>query len=56
MEYQRCYGDVKIICFYFLLIEPKLSLQLKIIFFLFLRPLLNIVCNIISNFVYYIDI
>ena len=38
MEYQRCYGDVKIICFYFLLIEPKVSLQLKIIFFYFCVP------------------
>ena len=32
MEYQGCYGDVKIICFYVLLIEPKVSLKLNFVF------------------------
>ena len=55
MQYGGCYGGVKIFRFYFSLIEPKVSLQLKIIF-LCLRPFVNIVCNIIYNLDYYIVI
>ena len=44
-------------CFYFLIIGFKVSLDLKIyIFSLILRALLNIVCNIILNILYYMTI
>ena len=36
-------------CFYFLIIDLKVSLNLKMFFLLIMRALLNIVCNIILN-------
>ena len=50
---QGCYGGMKIMCFYFLIIDHKVSLNLKLFFLLIMRPLLNIVRNIILNVLHY---
>ena len=42
--YQGCYGGMKIMCFYFLIIDLKVSLNLNMFFLLIMRALLNIVC------------
>ena len=47
--YQGCYGGMKIMCFYLLIIDLKVSLNVKMFFFLIMRALLNTVCNIILN-------
>ena len=54
--YQGCYGGMKIMCFYFLIIGLKMSLNQKIFFFLNMRALLNIVCNIILNVLHFMTI
>ena len=50
--YQGYYGGMKIMCFYFLIVDLKVSLNLKM-FCLIMRALLNIVCNIILNVLHY---
>ena len=40
-------------CFYYLIINPKVSLNIKKFFLLIMRALLNIVCNIILNVLHY---
>ena len=51
--YQGCYGGMKIMCFYFLIIDHQVSLNLKLFFLLIMRSLLNIVRNIILNVLHY---
>ena len=53
--YQGCYGGMKIMCFYFLIIGLKMSL-IKKKKISNMRALLNIVCNIILNVLHFMTI
>ena len=50
--YQGCYGGMKIMCFYFLIIDLKVSLNQQNIL-LIMCAVMNIVCNNILNVLHY---